>query len=109
MKDRIVDYGIIGAGWVVAVFLAIVWVVAARGRTSTSLLSSLLDWLAVTALTVLIGGGILMFGVVLLVFFVGKSAATVGFGVAWAVIIVSPFAVAFMQYRGRRNRRAGTG
>jgi hypothetical protein len=101
------DSLILSGGCIAAVVLSIVWLLAARGRASVGMVSIVLDWLAASVLTVLLGGGVLMFGVAMLVFFASNAAATVGLAVAWVVIVASPFLVALLQYRGRRARRTG--
>ena len=90
----------------VALALAIGWVVAGTFRHSNSTLEVVASWLAYSTIVFLIGGGLAMFGVVLLLFFVGTEAAQAGLAVAVVLLLLSPALVAAtMTLRRRAARR----
>ncbi len=54
----------------------------------------------------LIGGGLMMFGVVVLYFLFGQQVAQMGLVLLVIVLVLEPFAVALALHRRRRSRAA---
>lgn len=82
---------------------AALWLVANSRRHASGTADFLATWLAAWLLAFLVGGGLMMFGVVVLYFLLGQGAAQAGLVVLVAVLIVEPFAVAGVLYRRRRT------
>jgi len=92
----------------IALALAGGWVVAGTFRHSNSVAERVTSWLALSLIVFLIGGGLAMFGVVLLLFFVSQEAAQAGLAAAVVFLVLSPVIVAALMYlRGRREGTAG--
>jgi hypothetical protein len=88
----------------IALALAGGWVVAGTFRHSNSTAERVTSWLALSLIVFLIGGGLAMFGVVLLLFFVSQEAAQAGLAAAIVFLILSPAIVGALLYlRGRRQ------
>ena len=92
------------AGLVVAA-LAALWLVANARRKSSGTADFVATWLATSLLVFLIGGGLMMFGVVVLYFVFGQQVAQMGLVLLVLVLVLEPFVVAFALHR-RRARAA---
>lgn len=88
----------------IALALAGGWVVAGAFRHSNSTAERITSWLAISILVFLIGGGLAMFGVVLLLFFVSEEAAQAGLAVGVVLLILSPVLVGGLMYLRSRGR-----
>ena len=88
-------------GLIVAV-AAVLWLVANSRRKSSGTADFIATWLAFSLLVFLIGGGLMMFGVVVLYFLFGQQAAQVGLVVLAIVLVLDPFVIAFALHRRRR-------
>lgn len=93
----IVLYVVIGIAAV-----ALVWLAANSRRHASSAADFVATWLATWLLAFLVGGGLMMFGVVVLYFLLGQQAAMLGLGVLVVLLVVEPFLVAGVLYRRRR-------
>ncbi len=82
--------------------LAVVWLVANTQRHSSTTADFIATWAASWLLAFLIGGGLMMFGVVVLYFMLGQAAAQVGLAVLVLVLIAEPFIVGAILYRRRK-------
>ncbi len=82
--------------------VALVWLVANSQRKTSGTADFLATWLATALLVFLIGGGLMMFGVVVVYFLLGTLAAQIGLVVLAIVLLIEPFAVAALLYRRRR-------
>jgi hypothetical protein len=83
--------------------VALVWLAANSQRKTSGTADFLATWLATALLIFLIGGGLMMFGVVVLYFLLGQQAAQIGLVVLAIVLVAEPFAVAGLLYRRRRT------
>lgn len=83
--------------------VSLVWLVANSQRKTSGTADFLATWLATALLIFLIGGGLMMFGVVVVYFMFGQQAAQVGLVVLAIVLVIEPFAVAGLLYRRRRT------
>ncbi len=92
----------------VALGLAIGWVVAGTFRHSNTAAEIVASWLALSIIVFLGGGGLAMFGVVLLLFFVSTEAAQAGLAIAVVLLLLSPALVALTMLVRRRARKAHT-
>jgi hypothetical protein len=88
-----------------ALVLAGGWIVAGTFRHTNSRAERLTSWLAYSIVVFLIGGGLAMFGVVLLLFFVGREAAQAGLALAVALLVLSPVIVGVVMYARQRGVR----
>jgi hypothetical protein len=90
--------------WVILAFaiIAIVWLVANTRRHSSGTADFIATWAATWLLAFLIGGGLMMFGVVVLYFVLGQMAAQVGLAALVLVLIAEPFLVAAFLYHRRK-------
>ncbi len=86
--------------------VAVVWLVANSRRHASGAADFIATWLAVWLLAFLVGGGLMMFGVVVLYFLLGQAAAQAGLIVLVAVLAIEPFAVAGVLYRRRKDAAA---
>jgi hypothetical protein len=85
---------------VVAVF-AVVWLVANSQRHTSGTMDFVATWVATSLLVFIVGGGLAMFGVVVLYFLLGSQAAFVGLVLLAIGLVLDPFAV-FLVLRYRR-------
>jgi hypothetical protein len=83
--------------------VALVWLVANSQRKTSGTADFLATWLATALLVFLIGGGLMMFGVVVVYFTLGQQAAQIGLVVLAVLLVIEPFAVAGLLYRRRRT------
>lgn len=83
--------------------VALVWLVANSQRKTSGTADFLATWLATALLVFLIGGGLMMFGVVVVYFVLGTLAAQIGLVVLAIVLLIEPFTVAALLYRRRRT------
>ncbi len=90
--------------WVIiaVAVLAAVWLVANTQRHSSGIADFIATWAAGWLLAFLIGGGLMMFGVVVLYFLLGQAAAQIGLVVLVLVLIAEPFVVGAVLYRRRK-------
>jgi hypothetical protein len=91
--------------WVIVgiAVVAIVWLVANAQRKSSGTADFIATWAAMWLLAFLIGGGLMMFGVVVLYFLLGQAAAQVGLVLLVLALVAEPFLVAAVLYRRRRT------
>jgi len=89
------------AGLIVA-GVAVLWLIANSRRKSSGTADFLATWLATSLLVFLVGGGLMMFGVVVLYFLFGQQAAQAGLVVLVLVLVAEPFLVAGILYRRRK-------
>lgn len=82
--------------------VALVWLAANSQRKTSGTADFLATWLATALLVFLIGGGLMMFGVVVVYFMLGQAAAQVGLVILAIILVVEPFAVAGLLWRRRR-------
>lgn len=82
--------------------IAVVWLVANTQRHSSGMADFIATWAATWLLAFLIGGGLMMFGVVVLYFALGQMAAKVGLVLLVLVLIAQPFLVGAFLYRRRK-------
>lgn len=82
--------------------IAVVWLVANTQRRSSGTADFIATFAASWLLAFLIGGGLMMFGVVVLYFVLGQTAAQVGLAVLVLALIAEPFLVAAFLYRRRK-------
>jgi len=82
--------------------MAVVWLVANAQRKSNGAADFIATWAAMWLLAFLVGGGLMMFGVVVLYFLFGQAAAQIGLVLLVLVLIAEPFLVAGVLYRRRR-------
>jgi len=82
--------------------MAVVWLMANSRRKASGTADFLATWLATSLLFFLVGGGLMMFGVVVLYFTFGQQAAQIGLVVLAIALVIDPFAVAGLLYRRRR-------
>ncbi len=83
--------------------VCLVWLVANSQRKTSGTADFLATWVATALLVFLIGGGLMMFGVVVVYFLFGQQAAQIGLVVLATVLVMEPFAVAALLYRRRRS------
>ncbi len=90
--------------WVILaiVVIAVVWLVANTQRRSSGAADFVATWAATWLLAFLVGGGLMMFGVVVLYFVLGQMAAQVGLVLLVLVLVAEPFLVAAVLYRRRK-------
>lgn len=86
-----------------ALVLAGGWIAAGTLRHSNTTAERIASWLAYSIVTFLVGGGLAMFGVVLLLFFVGREAAQAGLAVAVVALVLSPVLVGGVMAVRRRG------
>jgi hypothetical protein len=82
--------------------VALIWLGANSQRKTSGTADFLATWLATALLIFLVGGGLMMFGVVVVYFLLGQQAAQIGLVAVAVVLLVEPFAVAGLLYRRRR-------
>ena len=82
--------------------ISVVWLVANAQRKSSGAADFIATWAAMWLLAFLIGGGLMMFGVVVLYFLLGQQAAQIGLVLLVIVLIAEPFIVAGVLYRRRK-------
>jgi uncharacterized membrane protein YjgN (DUF898 family) len=82
--------------------MAVVWLMANSRRHTSGTADFIATWAATWLLAFLIGGGLMMFGVVVLYFVLGQMAAQVGLALLVLVLIAEPFLVAGILYRRRK-------
>ncbi len=90
--------------WVVVAIAAIsvVWLVANTQRKSSGTADLIATFAASWLLAFVVGGGLMMFGVVVLYFTLGQQAAQIGLVLLVLVLIAEPFLVGAMLYRRRK-------
>ncbi len=92
--------------WVILAIavIAVVWLVANTQRHSSGTAEFIATFAATWLLAFLIGGGLMMFGVVVLYFMFGQTAAQVGLVILVFALIAEPFLVAaFLHHRRKAS------
>lgn len=87
--------------------LAVLWLVANSRRGSSGTADFIATWLAMSLLVFIVGGGLAMFGVVVLLFVLGQQAAFAGLVLLAIGLILEPFVVAAVLYRRRSRKTRG--
>ena len=82
--------------------IAAVWLVANTQRKASGTADFIATWAATWLLAFLVGGGLMMFGVVVLYFVLGQQAAQIGLVLLVLALIAEPFIVAALLYRRRK-------
>jgi hypothetical protein len=82
--------------------VAVVWLVANSRRHASGTADFIATWAATALLIFIVGGGLMMFGVVVLYFLLGQQAAQVGLVVLAIALVLEPFVVGGVLYRRRR-------
>lgn len=90
--------------WVIVAIaaIAVVWLVANTQRHASGKADFIATWAASWLLAFLVGGGLMMFGVVILYFVFGQVAAQVGLVLLVLVLIAEPFILAAVLYQRRK-------
>ena len=89
----------------VIVVLAVLWLIANAQRRTSGTMDFVATWLATTLIVFVVGGGLAMFGVVVLLFLLGSEVARVGLAVVLVALVLEPFAVFFvLRYRRSHAR-----
>jgi hypothetical protein len=83
-----------------------IWLIANSRRHTSGAMDFIATWLATSLLVFIVGGGLAMFGVVVLYFVLGQQAAMGGLVLLAIALILEPFVVAFLLYR-RRGQAVG--
>ncbi len=82
--------------------IAAVWLVANAQRKASGTADFVATWAASWLLAFVIGGGLMMFGVVVLYFLFGQPAAMAGLVLLVLVLIAEPFILAAALFRRRK-------
>lgn len=90
-------------GIVVVATLAVLWLAANARRRSSGTADFVATWLAASLLVFIVGGGLAMFGVVVLLFVFGQQAALAGLVLLAIGLVLEPFVVAAVLYRRRSH------
>ncbi len=75
------------------------WLIANSRRHASGTMDFVATWLATSLLVFLVGGGLAMFGVVVVYFVFGQPAAMGGLVLLAIALVVEPFIVAFLLSR----------
>ena len=86
----------------VIVVLAVLWLIANAQRHTSGTMDFVATWLATPLIVFVVGGGLAMFGVVVLYFLLGNQAAFLGLVLLAIGLVLEPFAV-FLVLRYRRS------
>jgi len=80
------------------------WLLANSRRHTSGTMDFIATWLATSLIVFIIGGGLAMFGVAVILFMLGREAASVGLVLLGVGLVLEPFVVALVL----RYRRAHT-
>jgi hypothetical protein len=86
----------------VIVVLAVLWLIANAQRHTSGTMDFVATWVATSLIVFVVGGGLAMFGVVVLYFLLGSQAAFVGLVLLVVGLVLEPFVV-FLVLRYRRS------